>query len=44
MRNATKRAAIAEKEAKRRARMVKATIDFGKMASIKRKKKSKSPT
>ena len=43
LRNATKRAAQAEKDAKRRARMVKETIDFRKL-NTKRKKKSKSPT
>ena len=44
IRNANKRAAIAEKEARRRARMVKAQVDFSKMNTMKRKKKSKSPT
>lgn len=44
LRNATKRAAQAEKDAKRRARMVKETIDFRKLNTNKRKKKSKSPT
>ena len=34
MRQMIKRAAIEEKEAKRRSRMVKADVDFGRMATV----------